>query len=166
MHSQLNSARYKLVIQNAYAFRAICINHKRTLSRSASPTDSTARGPSMRSQSDLEDFIQDWHWDERSHQFARKSGAFLLAFIEHLEESGLSAPSLRAHSRNTWFIGKLTSDYGYHKSFRPGIFLHGRQYVYEFRRKARDSAHAVSSYVSTWRKLGRYVRALAEDKSD
>lgn len=120
----------------------------------------------MRSQADLEDFIQDWHWDELSHEFARESGAFLLAFIEHLEESGLSARGLRAHRRNTWFIGKLTSDYGYHKRFRPSIFLHGPQYVYEFRRKALDSAHAVSSYVSTWRKLGKYVGALGEDKSD
>ena len=33
---------------------------------------------------DLEYLIQDWHWDKKSHDFARKMGLFMFGFFEHL----------------------------------------------------------------------------------
>ena len=35
---------------------------------------------------ELEDFIQDWHWDEKSHKFAQELGTYLFQFIDHLHE--------------------------------------------------------------------------------
>ena len=29
----------------------------------------------------LEEYIEDWHWDEQSHEFARQVGAFLFQFM-------------------------------------------------------------------------------------
>ena len=35
---------------------------------------------------ELEEFIQDWHWDEKSHKFAQDFGLYLFQFIDYLYE--------------------------------------------------------------------------------
>jgi hypothetical protein len=109
---------------------------------------------------ELEAFIEDWYWDEASHEFARQVGAFLFEFIDYLATTGLSERTLRKHVDNCWCIGKLECDYGYHDTFSPAIFSGGPSFLYEFKRKMSDSKYAVASYQATWRKLARYVRSL------
>jgi hypothetical protein len=109
---------------------------------------------------ELEEYIQDWHFDEASHEFARQMGAFLFQFFAHLEASGLSRQTIRKHESNCWCIGKFECDYGYRDTFTPATFLGGPSYLTEFKRKISDSKYAVDSYQATWRKLERYVRSL------
>jgi hypothetical protein len=37
----------------------------------------------------LEAYIEDWHWDEPSHQFARDIGVYLFRFMDYLHKLGL-----------------------------------------------------------------------------
>jgi hypothetical protein len=113
-----------------------------------------------RAKSRLEAFIEDWHWDEASHAFARQAGLFLLQFIAHLEQTGLAEQTLRKQISDCEFIGYLTCHFGGFKGFSPSIFAGGPAYVAQFRRKILDSDYMVASYERTWRKLVRYVRSL------
>jgi hypothetical protein len=107
----------------------------------------------------VEQYIKDWNWDEALHEFALQMGDFLLEFMDSLRASNLSADTIRKHQSNCWLIGAFECDYGYHKTFRPAIFLDGPGFLFEFERKVSDSKYAVDSYKSTWRKLEKYVRA-------
>ncbi|PJH75017.1 MAG: hypothetical protein CO064_08890 [Anaerolineae bacterium CG_4_9_14_0_8_um_filter_58_9] len=135
----------------------------------STPPDADTAGSSNADQDadmeELEKFIQDWHWDEASHEIARQMGAFLFQFLDHLEASGLSRQTMRKHESNCWCIGWLECGYGYHDSFTPAIFLGGPSYENEFRRKVSDSKYALNSYRATWRKLERYVLSLGYEES-
>ena len=111
---------------------------------------------------ELEKYIQDWHWDEPSHAFARQVGEFLFAFMDHLATTGLAESTLRKHNSNCWAIGLLECQYGYHDTFSPDILIGGPSFLYEFKRKFSDSKYAVASYQATWRKLARYARSVLE----
>jgi hypothetical protein len=114
----------------------------------------------------LEEYIEDWHWDEPSREFARQVAAFLFEFMDQLEATGLSKPTLRRHESNCWAIGYLMCNYGYHDTFSVQIFAEGPSYLYEFKRKFSDSKYAIASYQATWRKLARFTRSvLAEAAS-
>ena len=108
----------------------------------------------------VERLIQDWYWDEPSHEYARKVGAFLLAFISYLAGEGLSEQTVRKHFRNCLSIGMLVCRRGVRKEFSPAIFLRDPQFVKEFKRYVSSSESAIASYEVTWRRLGRFVRAL------
>ena len=109
---------------------------------------------------ELEEYIEDWYWDEPSHEFARQVGAFLFQFMDYLETTELSERTIRKHINNCWVIGWLECGYGYHDVFSPEIFVGGPSFITEFKRKASDSKYAIASYKATWRKLARYVRSL------
>ena len=111
---------------------------------------------------ELEDFIQDWHWDEKSHEFARNFGLYLFQFIDHLSEQGLSEKTVQKHTSNCWCIGILECQYGYKDEFSPDTVFDGphSSYEYEFGRKMSDSKYAINSYRSTWRKLYKYTESL------
>ena len=111
---------------------------------------------------ELEDFIQDWYWDEQSHESARQVGKLLFQFMDYLETTGLSERTIRKHIDNCWVIGWLECDYGYHRTFSPAIFAGEPSFIYEFKRKVGYSKRAVDSYKATWRKLARYVRSLGD----
>jgi hypothetical protein len=96
----------------------------------------------------VEEYIKDWNWDEASHEFALQMGTFLLEFIDSLHTSGVSRNTLRKH-------------YGHHDAFMPAVFLNGPDFLYEFKHKVSNSKYAIASYKSTWRKIEKYVRALA-----
>ena len=108
---------------------------------------------------ELEDFIQDWHWDETSHKFAQELGLYLFQFIDYLDEQGLSEKTVRKHTDNCWCIGILECQYGYKDEFSPDAVFDSpyASYEYEFRRKMSDSKYAMNSYRSTWRKLYKYT---------
>ena len=108
----------------------------------------------------VEQFIKQWSYDERSHEMARQMGRFLLQFLDYLVTTGLSEATLRRHRDNCWAIGKLECDYGYHDTFSPAIFLGEPAYLYDFKRKFAASKYAVTSYQATWRKLVKFVRSL------
>lgn len=109
----------------------------------------------------LERFIQDWHWDEQSHQFARDIGSYLFQFIDHLYEEGLSEKTIRRHRGNCWCIGILECQYGYRDEFSPGAVFGGPRALHEieFKRKVSESNYAINSYRATWRKVYRYTKA-------
>ncbi len=110
----------------------------------------------------VEDFIQDWYWDEPSHEFARKLGRFLLEFLDHLHEEGLSRKTINLHSQNCWCIGKFKCDYGYKSkfSYRKMFSSPGAAHVYWFEHKFSRSKWSVDSYRATWRKLYEYAKGL------
>jgi hypothetical protein len=109
---------------------------------------------------DLEEYIEDWHYDERSHEFARQMGRFLFQFLDYLESTGLSRATMHKHETNCWCIGWLECGYGYHDTFIPSIFLDGPSFLIEFKRKVSDSKYALDSYQATWRKLEKYIASL------
>jgi hypothetical protein len=111
----------------------------------------------------LEEYIENWHWDEPSHEFARQVGRFLFAFMDHLATTGLAESTLRKHNDNCWAIGLLECQYGYHDRFSPNIFTGESLFLYEFEHKFSDSKYAVASYQATWRKLARYVDSVLEE---
>jgi hypothetical protein len=114
---------------------------------------------------DLERFIRDWHWDKKSHRYARELGAFLFGFLDELKASGLSPKTLRKHRDNCWLIGSFEcrSGWDYEERFAPeDLFeLPEPAHEAEFVRKVSDSESALESYRSTWRKLYRYARSRA-----
>lgn len=128
----------------------------------ATETDST-HSPAAPQETDLQEleaYIQDWHWDDASHEFARQMGTFLFQFLDYLEDRGLSRQTMRKHESNCWCIGWLESNSGHLDTFVPDIFLGGSSFLPEFKRKVSDSKYAVDSYQATWRKLELYVLSL------
>jgi hypothetical protein len=110
---------------------------------------------------ELENFIQDWHWDKKSHKFAQQTGKLLFQFINALGKQGLSERTIRKHTDNCWNLGILECQYGYHTKFSPDIFIcKDVPHLYEFKKKQSDSKSAIDSYKATWRKLTKYVKAL------
>jgi len=119
----------------------------------------------MKSKKELEYFIEDWHWDKKSHEFARKMGFFMFEFFEYLEDQKLSESTLRKHESNCSLIGKFIADYGYYyDGFTPDILAGKPDYIREFKRKIWDSKYMIESYKTTWRKLAKY--ALSRIKED
>lgn len=111
---------------------------------------------------ELENFIQDWRWDEKSHEFARNLGRYLFQFIDHLSKQGLTKKTVRQHTDNCWCIGILECQYGYKDEFVPGVVFSSPEagYEHQFERKMSDSQYAVNSYRTTWRKLHKYTKEL------
>jgi hypothetical protein len=111
---------------------------------------------------EIEHFIIDWHWDKKSHNYARELCEFLFTFIADLEQQGLSDKTIRKHVDNCWHIGILECSYGYREKFSPGDVFYSPEagYIYEFKRKMSDSNYAVNSYKSTWKKIFNYTRNL------
>jgi hypothetical protein len=108
---------------------------------------------------ELEQFIQDWHHDKKSHRIAQRMGRLLFDFIDSLEHAKLSRATVRKHLDNCWAIGFLECQYGYHKKFSIERFQYGdAMHEYEFGRKFSDSDYAMKSYASTWRKLAQFVK--------
>lgn len=124
------------------------------------PVEGLSEYTELYEEDELEDFIEDWYWDEPSYKYARQLGAFLFQFLDDLEAQGLAEQTVRKHSSNCWAIGYLMCQYGPLTDFSPQVFLSEPSYLYEFRRKFSDSQYAVASYKATWRKLGRYVQSL------
>jgi hypothetical protein len=108
---------------------------------------------------ELQYLIGDWYWDKKSYEFARDMGVFILGFIDHLRNQKLSESTRRRHESNCELIGKLVSDYGHHKKFKPDIFLCEPDHIIEFKRKVSDTNYMVESYKSTWRKITKYISA-------
>jgi hypothetical protein len=110
----------------------------------------------------LEAYIEDWHWDEPSPQFARDIGVYLFRFMDYLHKLGLAERTVRKHTWNVWLIGILECQYGYRNEFSAAESFGSpwASHEYEFRRKSTDSKYALESYRATWRKLHEYTRAL------
>ncbi len=112
---------------------------------------------------DLESYIHEWYWDEESHAFARQLGQFLLDFMDGVARSGLSERTVKRHGRNSWLIGRFVCRYGYYETFSPDIFLSSPAYIGDFKRKVSPSPTALKAYMTTWRKITRYVRNLKDE---
>lgn len=114
---------------------------------------------------ELEQFIQDWYHDKKSHRIAQQMGRLFLDFIDSLEHAKLSRATVRKHLDNCWAIGFLECQYGYHKKFSIKRFQYGdAMHEYEFRRKFSDSDYAMKSYASTWIKLAQFVKTYDSSK--
>ena len=109
---------------------------------------------------DLENFIEDWYWDEESHKYAQKLGLFLFRFLQYLKEQKLSEKTIRKHTDNCWLIGSFECGYGHREQFSPEevFFSPEADYETQFTRKVSDSCYALSSYRSTWRKIYKYLQ--------
>lgn len=108
---------------------------------------------------DLEDFIQDWHWDEKSRKFAINMALFMFGFFEYLRTQNLSESTRRKHESNCQLIGKFIADYGDYDEFSPEILTGEPEYINVFKRKVWDSKYMVESYKTTWRKLAKYSKS-------
>jgi len=107
---------------------------------------------------EIEEYIIDWHWDDESKIYAFEMGKFLFSFMNYLEDQKLSDRNLRNHKDNIGLIGMFESGYGYNDEFYPENLEDGPNYEYEFERKVSDSKSAIQLYVSTWRKLDKYIK--------
>ncbi|MDZ7933812.1 MAG: hypothetical protein U5M51_02320 [Emticicia sp.] len=109
---------------------------------------------------ELEDLIDDWHWDEESKVFATDLGIFLLAFCEYLKTQDLSVRNLRNHLSNVQLIGMFACQYCYDDEFDAEMFESGEaSYEYEFGYKVSDSPTALSSYRSTWKRISKFMQS-------
>jgi len=147
------SAQASLPLPNVHGVQQIALRYP----ANAAPT---VKSVAETEDPELETYIADWHWDEKSHEFARQMGKFLFQFLDSLDASSLSEQTIRKHESNCWCIGWLECDYGYHDIFTPAIFLGGPSYLTEFERKFGDSKYAINSYEATWRKLEKYIFSL------
>ena len=111
---------------------------------------------------EIENFIGDWHWDKKSHAYARELCKYLFQFIGDLEKQGLSEKTIRKHTDNCWHIGVLDCNYGYRKKFSAVDVFYSPEadYEIEFMRKMSDSKYAINSYRSTWKKVYKYTKSL------
>lgn len=148
---------YKYPLRDSYTNQKITLAGFKKIISACIQSCKESSSDSVKSRAEA--YIKNWNWDEASHEFALQMGAFLLGFMDSLQTSNLSPDTIRKHVSNCWLIGSFECDYGYHKTFRPAIFLTGPGFLYEFERKVSDSKYAVDSYKSTWRKLEKYVRA-------
>ncbi len=106
---------------------------------------------------ELEEYIEDWYCDEKSHEFARQMAVFLFDFFDYLRGKNLSRSTLRKHEGNSELIAGFTAGYGYYDEFSPEVFTGEPDYLYEFKRKVSKSKNAIESYKTTWRKLAKYA---------
>ncbi len=112
----------------------------------------------------LENFIEDWYWDETSHQYAQKLGLFMFDFLGYLEEQNLSQKTIQKHKNNCYLIGHFQCGYGIFEgekfSIKDIFYSAEASYEYEFKRKVSDSTYAINSYRSTWRKLFKFAQQI------
>jgi hypothetical protein len=80
---------------------------------------------------ELEGFIEEWHYDETSHQFATALGKFLFQFIDYLRAQELSERTVRKHIDNCWCIGYLECNFGSEDDFVPGSVFSGWEPGYD-----------------------------------
>jgi hypothetical protein len=114
---------------------------------------------------ELEQFIRDWHHDDRSHKIAQQMGRLFFDFADSLENEKLSRATVRKYLDNCWAIGYLECQYGNRSKFSINIFQDGGAlHDFEFSRKFSDSDYAMMSYASTWRKLARFVKTYDPSK--
>ena len=107
---------------------------------------------------EIDDFIEDWHWDEESYKLAFELCQYLFEFVDHLDKKeGLKEKELRRHKSNCWHIGILTCQYGYHEKFSPNIFAYPPYHEIEFKSKMVPSRYQLQSYYSTCDKVKEYV---------
>ncbi|MBE9137056.1 hypothetical protein IQ254_07550 [Nodosilinea sp. LEGE 07088] len=111
---------------------------------------------------EIEEFIEDWHWDDRSHKYAQELCRFLFQFLDSLKQQHLTEKTIRKHTSNCSLIGAFECGYGYRDGFSPGVVFSSPEanYEYEFNRKVSDSKYAMDSYRSTWRKIHNYTKQL------
>jgi hypothetical protein len=110
----------------------------------------------------LESFIEDWHYDKKSYQFAKALGQYIFQFTDNLEKQDLADKTINKHIDNCWIIGSLECGYGYRDSFDPAEIFFGvvADHQYEYKRKFNSSKSALNSYCSTWKKLFKYTKEL------
>ncbi len=108
---------------------------------------------------DLEAFIADWGWDQKTAQFAWELGQFMFDFLDSLDN--LSEQTISKHKKNCWYIGWLACHHAKDKNFSPKMFLGAPRFEKEFKRKVSNSEAALKSYQTTWRKLEKYARGQA-----
>ncbi len=111
---------------------------------------------------EVEKFISDWYWDEKSHEYARDLCLFLFEFIDDLKRQGLSEKTIRIHIDNCWVIGSFECQYGGRDKFSPEEVFCSEManYEYVFEIKVSESKYAIKSYRTTWRKIYRYVKKM------
>jgi len=117
----------------------------------------------MKISESLEDFIADWYWDKKSHQYAQKLGLFIFDFFAHLEKQNLSEKTIKKHKDNCWLIGNFQCGYGILEkefSIQDIFYSSEANYEYEFQRKVSDSTCAINSYRSTWKKLFKFAQQI------
>ncbi len=108
---------------------------------------------------EIEDFIDDWHYDEASYKYAFDMGKFLVGFTRYLDTLNMSERTRRKHDNNLWLVGKFACNYGYRveEQFDCQHLAGGASYEYEFERKVSDSPTALAAYRATWNYLDKYI---------
>lgn len=106
---------------------------------------------------EIDNYIMDWHWDEKSYKFAFELAEYLFAFLDDVEKSGASERTFKKHRSHCGLIGSFICQYGYHDKFSPSVFAYPPYHDFEFSRKVSSSKSAMSSYESTCNALEKYA---------
>ena len=112
----------------------------------------------------IEEYIEDWHWDKKSKKYAFEMGKFLFRFMDYIDDLNISKKTKRKHQDNVYLIGSFEAQYGYNDNFSPKNLEGEPNFLYEFERKVSNSKYAIQSYKSTWKKLDRYIKSCADNK--
>lgn len=107
---------------------------------------------------EIENFIDDWYWDEKSKQKAFEVGKVCFAFMRFLEEK-LRPKTVRNHFDNLFFIGSFEVGYGLNDEFDIDDLTSADLNVDYYERKVSDSEYAVKSYEATCRKLEKFIES-------
>ncbi len=113
---------------------------------------------------EIEDYVDNWHWDENSKKYAFEMGKFLFSFMDYLDDQNMSERTIRNYRGNIQLIGMFEISYGYNEEFHPENLEGEPSFIYEFERKVSDSKSAIQSYKSTWRKLDKYIKSGEYEK--
>lgn len=109
---------------------------------------------------EIEDFIEDWYFDDDSYQHVFDCGAFILGFTRYLDTLNKSERSLNKHRENVYLIGHFYCNYNEElekpfvcEDLEGGFFFSS----FHFERKVSNSESAINGYSATWNLLDKYI---------
>ena len=112
---------------------------------------------------EIEEYVSDWVFDEKSKIYAFQFGKFLFGFMDYLDSLNMSDRTLNGHKDNLYLIGLFELNYGYNheEPFDVNNFANGVKYDYEYSYKVSDSPTSLSRYSATWNYLAKYIKTKA-----
>lgn len=107
---------------------------------------------------EIEEFIKDWHYDDKSYTISLKLGTFLLEFIEYLKDKRIGNKKIQEYRNYCQIIGKIELDHGYRNDFKEEMFLNGEiKNELEFKKKMGDSENKLKLYKKTIEEIKKYI---------
>ena len=105
----------------------------------------------------LEKYIKNLSWDEKSKKYAFEMGKIIFSFIDYINSQDLSEKSKRKHISYAYLIGHFDINYSSNDIFNLDDFANNGGYTYEFEYKVSKSKYAIRAFKSTMKKLSNFI---------